>query len=132
MSCYSTSGSHKEHVSSDFVVPVSHGHINEHTPLGHSDTHDHFIQPVPGYETEYEHAYCHDDSDIYKIDTIRVKSSCRYNDLKTTIKKMIDTKFEVEKATTLLNKLNQSEKEGFRQMKELTDLYDHVHHMSDW
>ena len=120
MSCYSTTGSH--HKDDGFVVPTSPTNVS--TPLGHSEIHDHFIKPVPGFETEYESAYCHADSDIDK--TTRSKPTCQYNELKCILKKMILAKFEVELANNLLDKAQQSEKKSLLEIREIDEMYRHI------
>ena len=141
MSCYSTSGgSHKEHISTDFAVPTGSPEKSMHAPLGHSDPTDHFIRPVPGFETEYESAYCHADSDIDKMLHSVLPSKDPYNEIKLVLKSLIDEKFEVEMATNMLHKIQEKEKfshefddmyNHFQSMKECKHLDPALHHLVD-
>lgn len=53
----STEGSH------DFLVHSGPSHLS--SPLSHSIHHDHFIQPKPGYTTEYEEKFVWPPADSY-------------------------------------------------------------------
>ena len=121
MSCYSTTGSHTD---GGFVVPTSPTHVSISTPLGHVDIHDHFIKPVPGFETEYESAYCHAESDIDKI--TRLRPTCDYCEFKSILQKMMAAKFEVELANNLLDKVQQSEKKSLLEIHEIDEMYRHI------